>query len=55
MKNYRPVESPRRREEEKITRYSPLERKTYSPSGGSFPTRLVEYEGLAKKAKEQLR
>lgn len=55
MKNYRPAESPRRKEQEKMMRYSPLERKTYSPAGGSFQARLGEYEGLAKKAKEQLK
>jgi hypothetical protein len=43
------------RREEGLRKTGSIERHTFSPTNRNAQTRLVEYEHLARKAKEQLR
>lgn len=55
MKNYRSNELKKPKEDDKNYRTSPLDRKGYSPPNSNLNNRMLEYESLAKKAKDQLK
>ena len=53
MKSYRSVEMARNNNNDKYTKYMPIERKGHSPTNAQ--NKMGEYDQLARKAKEQLR